>query len=115
MKSKKTRGLKKGELRVIQVEQEAVYELLREVIIERANEIFDILDITKIGFRWEWDEKTNKVICIIHNGDYYPDLDFDTLRKKVGITTSTFYTNAQQYQTIYVSQEEAMQWRKLPD
>lgn len=115
MKSKKTKHLKKGELRVLQVRQDAIYELLRETLMERANTIFDILDVTKIGFQFYWDNATNQFICAVHDGAYSPDLDLDALGKEVGVTTDTFYTMRQQYQTVYMTGEDIKKWRKLPE
>ena len=63
--------------------------------MERANTIFGILGITKIGFQFYWDNATNQFICAVHDSAYSHNLDLDALGKEIGVTTDTFFTARQ--------------------
>ena len=93
----KVKHLKKGEFRVIQVDEEAIFELLCETMIDRANNLFGILDVTKVHFKMSWDKENNEFICAICDSEYakgkekFDQIDLEKMSEEVGVTTHTLY------------------------
>ncbi len=97
----KVKHLKKGEIRVISIGREAIYELLRETMMENAEQYFDLLDMKTVKFQMSWDSQTDLFTCIIHNDQNTPDIDVQAIVQEIGITAETlFYKN--RYKTIFV-------------
>ena len=93
----KVKHLKKGEFRVIQVDEEAIFELLRETMMERASDLFGILDSRKVRFEGYWDRENVRFTCAIYDGRYETrendgfKLDLKEISEEIGVTTETLY------------------------
>lgn len=86
----------KDEIRYIKIERDAIYERLREDIIDQAENYFGILDVTKVHFEFLWDPDTDEFICAIcddRQGFYGHDaFDLKALFQNRPITTHTLYS-----------------------
>lgn len=102
----KVKHLKQGEIRAISIGREAIYELLRETMMENSAEYFDILGNT-VMFEMRWNSKTEIFTCAVFDRKYPPDdLDFDTLEKHLGLTTETLYQR-NRYKTVCIKDMQA--------
>lgn len=105
MNHKKVKHLKDGEYRVIRISEEAVRELAYETIIDRLETYFDVLDMTKFVYSWQWDEDTGDLTFLIEDDrgnelkaiQSMPDLD--EIAQCVGYTTESMYRN-KRYKTV---------------
>lgn len=97
----------KNEIRYIKIDRDAIFERLREDMVEQAENYFKILDITKVNFKYFWDSDTDEFICAICDGDRGLDLlDLEVLSKKP-ITTHTLYS-AKCYSSISIDDCNAL-------
>lgn len=97
----KVKHLNNGEVRVISIDKEAIYELLRETMMENSAEYFDILGNT-VMFEMRWNSKTDIFTCAVFDRRYPPDdLNFNMLEKHLGLTTKTLYQK-KRYKTVYI-------------
>lgn len=97
----KVKHLNNGQVRVISIDREAIYELLRETMMENREEYFDILGNT-VMFEMKWNSKTDIFTCAVFDRRYPPnDLDFDKLEEHLGLTTKTLYQK-KRYKTVYI-------------
>lgn len=95
----KVKHLKKGEIRVIGIDREAIYELLRETMMEHGMEYFELLSNT-VEFDMRWSSKSDIFTCAVFDRNYSPKfLDHDILEKKIGITTKTLFQK-NRYKTV---------------
>lgn len=106
----KTKHLKKGELRIIQIDENAIFELLKETMMENASEYFDVLDVTKVTFEMKWLKESGQFICAVYDSGHCPSnpdvfLDLAELGDQVGLTTRTLY-GKHRYKTLYLSDDE---------
>lgn len=75
---KREKKIPEGKYRVIKIGKDAMYELMREAIIDRAEGFFDVSDSTSIVTCFDIDWEKQEFICIARNekGDN-EHLDFD--------------------------------------
>lgn len=97
----KVKHLKKGELRVIRIGREAIYELLRENMIENAEQYFDLLDMRTVTFQMIWSSQTDEFTCVVHDDQYTPNIDIENIAEKVSLTTETLFQK-HRFQTIFI-------------
>ena len=96
----KTKRLKKDEMRVICLDGEAVYELLRETMMDGAGDYFDLLDMTKVVFSMRWCPERNCFVCAaVDENDWHRNLDLDKIAREIGPTTKTMFA-PHRYQTV---------------
>lgn len=107
VKLRKCQSLMLDEMRVINVGREAIQELLFETLTEHLSEYFDVSKVNdeEVGVM-QWDSKneclTYAVIPISQlRGN--KQIDFDYLRKKVGITTASLF-HPNRYKKLRISQ-----------
>lgn len=83
----------KDEIRYIKIDREAIFERLREDMIDQAEKYFEILDITKVDFKYFWDPDTDEFICAICDKERGSDsFDLEVLARDKPITTHTLYS-----------------------
>ena len=64
---KQEKTIPKGKYRIIKIGKDAIYEVLREYIIDNQEDFFDVTDGTKIVTRFEMDWNKGEFICIARN------------------------------------------------
>ena len=57
--------LKRGEIKVINIGHDAIFEWLYESMQEQAERFFDIKDSTKVLFQCNWNKDPDQFTCII--------------------------------------------------
>lgn len=83
----------KNEIRYIKIDRDAIFERLREDMIDQAENYFRILDFTKVNFKYFWDPDTDEFMCAVCDGDLQLDSFFlETILKEKPITTHTLYS-----------------------
>ncbi len=93
---KKVKKIPDGKYRVIKIGKDAIYELLREAIKDRAEGFFDVSDSTSIVTCFDIDWEKQEFICIARNekgDDERLDFDIDTeeLFEKLENTTDSVF------------------------
>ena len=64
---KQEKTIPDGKYRIIKIGRDAIYELLREYIIDNQEEFFDVTDGTKIVTHFDIDWNKGNFICIARN------------------------------------------------
>ena len=64
---KKEKTIPKGNYRIIKIGKDAIYEILREYIIDNQENFFDVTDGTKIVTHFDINWDTGEFICIARN------------------------------------------------
>lgn len=64
---KQEKTIPDGKYRIIKIGKDAIYEVLREYIIDNQEEFFDVPDGTKIVTHFDIDWNKNNFICIARN------------------------------------------------
>lgn len=85
------RRLKKGEVRVIRIDKEAMFEFFCETVMEKGCEYFDLHDLTKVTFQMNWDHDANEFTCVVCNSEDVDAVDAKLASKEVGLTTDTMF------------------------
>lgn len=93
---KKKRKLNSNEIRVININQSAIEELLWEYMLESQAKLFDVerVDQDKIC-SMEWDQSSGNLTYVVMPISYMLEgkkPNFEVLRKKVGITTTSLFS-----------------------
>ena len=94
---KKEKTIPQGNYRIIKIGKDAIYEVLREYIIENQETFFDVTDGTKIVKHFDINWDTGEFICAARN-DYGNDehlqcnIDTTELLLKLQDTTETLFT-----------------------
>ena len=105
---KKEKTIPEGNYRIIKIGKDAIFEVLREYIIDNQEDFFDVTDGTKIVTHFEIDWNNGEFICIARN-DYGDDehlqCDIDTseLLSKLQDTTETMFIDKRY---VEMSEEE---------
>ena len=82
---------------IIKISEDALFEFLRESIIDSQKEFFDVSDDTSIVTCFDIDWENKSFICVARNelGQeehlQFPDIDTEKLLLKLKDTTSTLY------------------------
>lgn len=97
--------LKKGEVRVIKIDEEALYEFIRETIQEKCLTFFDLLDYKHTETCMWWNKANNSFTCMVYNDQDRAMIDFDAIDDSLDFTTSTLYKK-QRYITLDVHTED---------
>ncbi|MBQ2676848.1 MAG: hypothetical protein IJF54_05575 [Clostridia bacterium] len=93
---KKEKTIPQGTYRIIKIGKDAIYEVLREYIIDNQEKFFDVTDGTKIVTHFDINWDTGEFICAARN-DYgeneYLQSNIDTakLLSKLHDTTETLF------------------------
>lgn len=105
---KKEKTIPEGKYRIIKIGKDAIYEVLREYIIDNQEDFFDVTDGTKIVTHFEMDWTKGEFICIARNNygeneHLQCNIDTKELLSKTQDTTETMFIDK-----IYVeiSEEE---------
>ena len=64
---KKEKTIPEGKYRIIKIGKDAIYEVLREYIIDNQEDFFDVTDGTKIVTHFEIDWNNGEFTCIARN------------------------------------------------
>ncbi len=94
----KEKTIPEGKYRIIKIGKDAIYEILREYIIDNQEEFFDVTDGTKIVTYFDINWDTGELICIARN-DYgenehlQSNIDTAELLSKLQDTTKTLFTD----------------------
>ena len=101
---KTTNKLSNGECRVIRIDRDAIYELLRETFMEKKSEYFDLGNSQQDQLLyWNWDDQTGDFICFVSENVH---LDFDHIDKLVPTPTTDSLYSPNRYKTVYPNQED---------
>lgn len=107
---KKEKRIPDGKYRIIKIGKDAIYEILREYIIDNTEDFLDVSDSTKIvtHFNINWD--TGEFICLARNNygeDEYLQCNIDTEKLLANLqnTTETLFTDNRY---IELSEEEVI-------
>lgn len=105
---KVSKELKDNELRVINIGLKAVEEILLESLMERKKFWFNVPAVDKNRMcHMQWDPDCEILTYVITPLRYVlegKELDFDYLRKEVGITSnSLFHAQLQKYRTLEIT------------
>ena len=102
--NKLTKRLSNDECRVIRIGHEAIYELLKEIMIEKKVGYFDLSDSPHNAMMyWNWDDKTGDFICFVSKDSH---LDFDVINKLVPVPTTDSLFQPCRYLSVYPSQTD---------
>ena len=105
---KKQKTIPEGNYRIIKIGKDAIYEILREYIIDNEECFFDVTDGTKIVTHFDINWDTGEFICVARN-DYGKNehlqcnIDTSELLSKLQDTTETLVLD-ERY--IEMSEEE---------
>ena len=102
-KSKKKK-LKNDECRVIRINEDAVYELLRENMIDNGEEYFGSPN-SKFHYHWMRDNKTGDFVCFVSK-KFINDYGFDLVMEKVSNPTTESLYKPSRYVSIFWNEEE---------
>ncbi len=105
---KKEKTIPENKYRIIKIGKDAVYEVLREYIIDNQEAFFDITDGTKIITHFDLNWDTGEFICAARNtyGEdehWQCNVDTSELLLKLQDTTETLFTEKRY---IEMSEEE---------
>ena len=95
---KKQKTIPAGNYRIIKISKDAIYEILREYIIDHQESFFDVTDGTKIVTHFDINWDTGEFVCAARN-DYGDDehlqcnIDTAELLSKLQDTTETLFTD----------------------
>ena len=93
----KEKKIPENKYRIIKISEDALFEFLRESIIDSQKEFFDISDDTSIVTCFDIDWENKSFICVARNELgreehlQFPDIDTEKLLLKLKDTTSTLY------------------------
>lgn len=91
----KVKRLKDGEIRVIRVKEEAIREFLFEMLIEKLEAYFDLLDGTTVFYEFGMDFDTRDMTFAVRDKKFLrPESDFtefEEIKDFVGETTKTLF------------------------
>lgn len=102
--------LEHGDIRVINIDRNTIFEWLYESMIENAERFFDIDDVTTVSMRCEWDSDTDEFTCVVAPisvdapPSEFQDFDFPKIRARTGLTTDSLFSKTR-YKTICVSDD----------
>ena len=105
---KKEKTISKGNYRIIKIGKDAIYEVLREYVVDNQKEFFDVTDGTKIVTHFDINWDTGEFVCVARN-DYGENehlqcnIDTSQLLSKLQDTTETLFTDKRY---IELSEEE---------
>lgn len=93
---KQEKTIPEGKYRIIKIGKDAIFEVLREYIIDNQEDFFDVTDGTKIVTHFEIDWNNGEFICIARNKygeNEYLQCDVDTTEflLKMQDTTETMF------------------------
>ena len=105
---KQEKPIPDGKYRIIKIGKDAIYEVLREYIIDNQEDFFDVTDGTKIVTHFEMDWDNGEFICVARNehGEkerLQYDVDTTKLLLKMKDTTATMFID-ERY--VEMSEEE---------
>ena len=114
MKKKRIK-MSDGEMRVISIDRDAVFEWLCESMIEHGKDFFDIADITSVTFHYIFERDTGQFSCAIlkkskdvgHPRDIV--VNWDAVRAQTGTTTPSLFFGPDN-KKLYKS----LNWKKTP-
>lgn len=95
---KKEKTISKGNYRIIKIGKDAIYEVLREYVVDNQKEFFDVTDGTKIVTHFDINWDTGEFVCVARN-DYGENehlqcnIDTSQLLSKLQDTTETLFTD----------------------
>ena len=93
----------KGKCRVMLLDREAVYELLREHMVEYGKSYFDLRSDGSTEFSMRWNYETGAFVCVAYRREERPPIDFDRIERSVQPTTDTVYTAEKRYKELPLS------------
>ena len=102
----KYKQLKPGEIEVINIGKDAIFEWLCESMIEHTKHFFDVKDCCDVHFHCDWDIESNQFTCVIESNNavdgkqVFHDFNFSVIREKVGETTDSLFSNERLYHTL---------------
>ena len=105
---KKGKTIPQNKYRIVKIGKDAIYEILREYIIDNQEEFFDVADGTKIVTLFDINWDTGEFICIArndlgHDEHLQCNIDNAKLLSKLQDTTETLFAD-ERY--IEISEEE---------
>lgn len=91
----RVKRLKDGEIRVLRVKEKAIEEFLWEMLIEKAKDYFDLLDMKTVCYEFNLDfDKRDLVFVVRDKNDFCPDKsDFSEIADLVDETTKTLFAS----------------------
>ncbi|MBR3908878.1 MAG: hypothetical protein IKJ50_04075 [Clostridia bacterium] len=105
---KKGKTIPQNKYRIVKIGKDAIYEILREYIIDNQENFFDVTDGTKIVTHFDINWDTGEFICIARN-EYGEDehlqsnIDTTKILSKLQDTTETVFEDKRY---IELSEEE---------
>ena len=93
---KKEKRIPDGKYRIIKIGKDAIYEILREYIVDNTEDFFDVADGTKIVTHFDINWDTGEFICVArseYGENEYLQCDVDTTKVllKMQDTTETLF------------------------
>lgn len=105
--------LKPGEIRVINIGQQAIMEWLSESMTEHVADFFDVKDSCGVLVQCNWDQESNQFTCVVERKEeadgrpIFRDFDYAAIREKVGETTDTLFAEGR-YQTLNIQEDPSL-------
>ena len=85
------KDLSASEARVICMEADAVFELVTEYMLENAEELFDLPDMTAVEFQMKWNSELQLFICVATKRTDKKATDLLKKAEEIGATTETIF------------------------
>jgi len=105
---RKESNIPEGNYRIIKIGKDAIYEVLREYIMDHGEIFFEVTDATNIVAQFDMDWDSGKLICVARNA-YKEDehlqfpIDTQVLLPKLQDTTDSMFADKRY---IELSEEE---------
>ena len=82
---------KRGEIRAIKIDEDALYEFIRESVMEKSCDFFDQFDHKDSALCMRWNKADNSFTCIAYHVQDRHEVDFDQIDSTLDFTTSTLF------------------------
>ena len=87
------RRLSKGEIRAIKIDEDSLYEFIREMMHENCALYFDLLDNKKTEQCMRWDKQNHSFTWIVYNREDRAKVDFDSVDAVLPLTTNSLFSS----------------------
>lgn len=94
---KRTDRLEPGEIRVIRIGKDAIFEWLAESMIAHGTDFFGIEDIEHVSFQYEFDSDACQFTCAVIDAASYesaeeiPTVNMQEVKTQLGSTTASLF------------------------
>lgn len=86
-----------GKCRIIRINGEAIYEILRENMFEHGADYFNLLPSSDYILSMQMDDSKSFFICVAYNRKEFQPIDFDRIHKEIEVTATTLFSGKKKY------------------